>query len=205
MNKFWTVDRVSNLFVAACSLIGTAYIVVDHLPKVTPTPTDRAVVVCSSTPTWAWVLVALCAAILLSNLVRLVATKNHFNWPWNRVLIQDAAQQAYEAAERAEVLEYFILDGPSPLYRLETFKHVFLVDDEAVLYGAKPPSTVVRPIPREEYNQLHPIEGTNQLSFLGTRDVVAYTDVTVSAKDLARIKSQWPVQAKAAAARFRKR
>jgi hypothetical protein len=51
-----------------------------------------------------------------------------------------------------------IADGPSPLYKLETFKYY---------------------------------------------DKVAYTEVTISRKDLRRLKREWPIQAKAWAQQFK--
>jgi hypothetical protein len=97
-----------------------------------------------------------------------------------------------------------IADGPSPLYKLETFKYVMMVDDGVVLYGAKPPSRQPRPIRHlEARKSLRPIEGTSQLNHGTPYDKFAYTEVTISRKDLRQLKREWPIQAKAWAQQFK--
>jgi hypothetical protein len=118
--------------------------------------------------------------------------------------IQDAAQEAYEAAERAGALDVMVSDRGSPSFKLETFKYVFMVDDEVILHGAKPPSTNPLPIPREKLQELHPVEASSQLNYTTPWNEVAYTNVTISRRDLRRIKRQWPAEAKKFAARFKR-
>lgn len=124
-------------------------------------------------------------------------------WPFGRVPIQDAAQQLYEAAEKADALKYLIAEGASPLYKLETFKYVMMVDDEAVLIGEKPPSRRALPIPHEELRgSLMPVEGTSQLNYPVPLGKIAYSNVTIGRRDLRRIKRRWPSEAKEWAKRF---
>jgi hypothetical protein len=117
-------------------------------------------------------------------------------WPFGRrLLIEDAARFAYEAAERAGVLDLVTSGESPPGVRLNHFKYVFMVDDEVVLYGVKPPSTQSFPIPREQYSQLCPVEGESRLDKLAPRKIV-YVDVTIGRQDLRRIIQEYPAKAR---------
>jgi hypothetical protein len=148
-------------------------------------------------------IMALCAGVSVWGFWPVLSHPRIPRWPFGRVPIQDAALELYESAEAADALEFFIADGPNPTYKLETFKYVMMVDDEAVLKGKKPPSRKSLPIPSEELRgSLMPVENTNQLNHTAPHRV-AYTDVTIGRNDLNRIKKQWPIEAKKEAAKFR--
>jgi hypothetical protein len=102
---------------------------------------------------------------------------------------------AYEAAERANVAGSVLPAQLSPELKLDHFKYVFMVDDEAVLFGVRPPSTKLRPIPRDELSELYPVTGLSQLNYRTPYDRVAYVAVKVRTKDLRRIARDYPKEA----------
>jgi hypothetical protein len=70
-----------------------------------------------------------------------------------------------------------------------------MVDDEAVLFGVRPPSTKLRPIPRDELSELYPVTGLSQLNYRTPYDRVAYVEVEVRTKDVRRIARDYPKEA----------
>ena len=206
-------NRAYTFIVTGSAVIATWYLVRDHfrhVPEAAEKITQPVAMPLSGIPSttlwWAYILLVLCGAFLLTAWAKPLLVKIGALWPWARVPIQDAAQDLYEACERAGALEYFVAQGSDPLYKLETFKYVMMVDDETVLFGIEPPSRAPRPIPsKEARGPLRPIEGTSQFNHGTPYDKVAYTDVTISRKDLRRLKKTWPKQVKADALRFKTR
>jgi hypothetical protein len=105
--------------------------------------------------------------------------------PWPRTIpLDDAARLAYEAAERAGTLDTLMSVASDP--GVTHFKYVFLTLDEVVLYGTRPPSTQVLPIPKEEVDRLFPTNiQPNSLSYL-IDNIAIYTNVAVRKEDLKR-------------------
>src|SRR5208283_676895 len=138
--------------------------------------------------TW-WVsgpIMAICAAVAAWGFWPIVAQliTSTVRWPFGRIPLHDAARLAYEAAEKANVIELvgFTAD---PATALNHFKYVFMVDDEADLRGVKPPSTQQRQIPRDElHGQLMPMTDTSDLAFSASSKKAAYASVTVRRSDL---------------------
>lgn len=117
--------------------------------------------------------------------------------------ILEAARLAYEAAERAGVVDMTTHPTSPPEVRLKFYIYVFFADDETTLYGAKPPSTKSLPIPRDEQKQLHPVDGENKLDYISPHRV-GYVNVTIRRRDLNRIVREWPAKSKDFARNFAK-
>lgn len=114
----------------------------------------------------------------------------------DRILIEEAARIAYEAAEREGVLDLITSPQSPPEVRLNHFKYVFLSDDEVILHGVRPPSTQALPIVRSEDDvDLAPVAGESSLAQL-TPYKILYVNVTISKNDLDRIIRAYPEEAK---------
>jgi len=85
-------------------------------------------------------------------------------WPeLQRLLVLNAAQIAFELAEELRILDLISAANQRPEAKLSYFVNAFLVHD-IQLWGRKSPSTVSRQIPKEEFQRLHHISGTNSIS-----------------------------------------
>jgi hypothetical protein len=124
-----------------------------------------------------------------------------------RIPLHIAARRAYEAVERAGELDLTIPSGSSPETKLNHFKMVLMVDDEAELFGVKPPSTQSRPIPDKELSgELYPVEGeVSNLYQLLTPNEIAYSNVTIRRSDLRRLIKKYLKEYVAEARQFKKR
>jgi hypothetical protein len=113
--------------------------------------------------------------------------------PWpafaRKVPLHAAAIQTYEAAERAGALDLTTSPNSSPETKLDHFKMLLMVDDDAKLYGIKPPSTKSRLIPKQELTgELYPFPGErSDLNKLLAPKEVAYSNVTISRRNLRHI------------------
>jgi hypothetical protein len=145
--------------------------------------------------TW-WVsapVMAACAVAAAWGFWPLIGEIRRAGFPFlrNRVPLWEAARIAYEAAERAGVVDMTTHPGSAAEVRLKFYVYVFLADDKTVLYGAKPPSTSPRPIAREEYKQIHPVIGVDRLDYISPQKI-GFENVTIKRKDLNRIIREWP-------------
>lgn len=116
--------------------------------------------------------------------------------PWLRSLgdkipIEEAARIAYEAAEHAGALDLVESPNLAAPYKLDHFKFAMMIDRQIRLYGVKPPSTKLLPIATEEYPDLYPVTGLNQLNYLHPYQNVAYIDVRIGRGDLQRLIRQY--------------
>lgn len=112
------------------------------------------------------------------------------NWPILHVPFDDAARRVYEAAEKADVVEVIASPTSRAEDKLNNFKMLLLVDERVRLFGAKPPSTQSRLIPKEDLRrELYPSQKTpNALDHLIPADhPPAFVNVTVPRTDLHRI------------------
>ena len=126
---------------------------------------------------------------------------SNFEWPFSRkvVPLHEAATRAYEAAEKAGILHLIASPTDSPEKQLTHIKLRFMVDDDAELFGVKPPSTVSRLIPKAELqgHDAYPAEGaTSDINHMFATDGVAYTNVMVRRKDLRRVINGYLAEAK---------
>jgi hypothetical protein len=76
-------------------------------------------------------------------------------WPSARIPLHEAARRAYEAVEKAGVLDLTTPSQGSPDSKLNHFKLLFMVDDETEVFGVKPPSTKPRLIPKADLQGGH--------------------------------------------------
>lgn len=163
------------------------------------------------TPQWWCAVVASGALFLWSGgdlAYRAIGTRTttgRWRWPFPRCLpLKDAAQLAYEAAERNGVVDLGSSPKSPPDVRLDHFAYVLIGDTEAVIYAAKPPSTRPRPRSHDEVKGLRPLREKNQLIHRGTILSVAYTDVSVRRSDLRRIIREYPKKAREFAASLKR-
>jgi hypothetical protein len=102
-----------------------------------------------------------------------------------------AARRVYEAAEKADVIDLMLSSSSTPENKLMHFKMLLLVDDRVRLFGAKPPSTKCRLIPKDELqgHDVYPAEGdTSRLDNPYPGDhPPSYVEVTAPRTDLRRI------------------
>jgi hypothetical protein len=107
--------------------------------------------------------------------------------PWKmKVPFEEAAQSLYEAAEKADALEFAQLQGDQSDTMLNHFRYVLTCADEVTLHGRRPPSRNWLPIPQDERRSLHPVDGQpNALGNALGREA-RYVDVYVTRKDLRR-------------------
>jgi hypothetical protein len=108
---------------------------------------------------------------------------------WN-VPFDDAARRVYEAAEKADALDVMVSSTSRAADKLNSFKMLLLVDARVRLFGAEPPSTQSRLIPKEGLcRELYPSEKTpNALDHLIPADhPPAFMNVTIPRTDLRRI------------------
>jgi hypothetical protein len=110
-----------------------------------------------------------------------------------RIPLHIAARHVYEAVERAGDLDLTIPSSSSPETKLTHFKIQLMVDDEAELFGVKPPSTQSRPIPKKELSGgLSPAVGeVSNLYRPSAPNEIAYSNVTISRSDLRRITKRY--------------
>jgi hypothetical protein len=111
-------------------------------------------------------------------------------WPSIRIPLHVAARKAYEAAEKADILDLTTSTNSSPDDKLNHFKLLFMVDDETEIFGVKPPSTKLRLISKSDLqgHDLYPAHGEiSQINHLLPGDSIAYLNVTVRRKDLRRV------------------
>jgi hypothetical protein len=118
----------------------------------------------------------------------------HFNqkqiesvWPeleWIPILT--AAQIAYEAMESSGLEGVITSPGQTATDKLTFFIDMMTSreDREIQLRGRKSPSTVLRPIPREEFPHLHLIPNTNNLGSIIASEPARYNDVEIIRADL---------------------
>jgi hypothetical protein len=107
-----------------------------------------------------------------------------------RIPLHIAARRVYEAAEKAGVVDLILSPTSSPDSKLQHFKMLMFVDDRVRLFGAKPPSTKSRLIPKNEFagHEIYPPEGeVSRLDSVYPNEPPAYVNVTVPRSDLARI------------------
>lgn len=109
------------------------------------------------------------------------------------MLVDEAARIAYEAAEKAGGLDLVSMTGDKADEKLSYFRYAFLLWPEFTVFGAEPPSQAMKPIPRNIYNQLRPIDGhANSLGLAREREP-RYVNVSVKRGDLRRgIKKHMP-------------
>lgn len=113
-------------------------------------------------------------------------------WPpfGRRIPLHIAARCLYEAAEKAGVVDLMLSPTSSPDSKLQHFKMLMFVDDRVRLFGAKPPSTKSRLIPKNEFkgHDIYPSERDDSiLDSIYPNEPPAYVNVTVPRSDLARI------------------
>jgi hypothetical protein len=109
--------------------------------------------------------------------------------PATEIAIQDAAQLAYENAEKNGWLDIVVGTSSDPEDRLTSFKYMMLVqatEGAVALIGVKPPSRQSYPIPKDELQYLHPAKGESALLF-GTRPKAVYHSVVISRADLEKV------------------
>jgi hypothetical protein len=118
----------------------------------------------------------------------------HFNqkqieriWPeleWIPILT--AARIAYEAMESSGLEGVITSPGQTAAGKLAFFVDMMTSreDCEIQLRGRKPPSTVLRPIPQEEFPHLHLIPNTNNLGPIIASEPTRYNDVEIIRADL---------------------
>jgi hypothetical protein len=114
-------------------------------------------------------------------------------WPffWKPIGFHRAATKAYEAAERAGVLNQYVGSNDSSDKALYHFKVLLMVHDRTQLFGAKPPSTKINAISKSDLmgEELTAIEGTGDQVYpmlpLGADPV--YVNVSVGRKGLRHV------------------
>jgi hypothetical protein len=134
-------------------------------------------------------IMAACALVAAWGFWPLAPRIQPASWPV-RVPLHVAATRAYEAAEKAGILDLTTSATSPPDSRLNHFKLLFMVDAETELFGVRPPSTKSRLIPKADLqgHDLYPANGeTSQINHLLSTESIAYTDVTVRRKDLRRV------------------
>ncbi|HJT43217.1 MAG TPA: hypothetical protein VJ750_06905 [Rhizomicrobium sp.] len=103
--------------------------------------------------------------------------------------LQEAAQIAYETAEKEGWHDAVSGETSDPLQRLEYFKHAMLVQAQhhtISLSGVKPPSRQSLPIPTERIAGLHPVPGESSVRYL-SQSQIAYHTLTISRSDLEKV------------------
>jgi hypothetical protein len=153
--------------------------------------------------TW-WVsgpIMAVCAGVAgwgFWPLIRDRIDQNQFLRP---IPLHIAARFAYEAAEKADVLHLTTSDKSSADAKLDHFKILFIVDAETQVFGAKPPSTKIRLLPKEELiKEMHPADGdVSTLVYTWPRgpdlDDTAYINVSIRRRDMRRVIKNYIVEA----------
>lgn len=119
---------------------------------------------------------------------------------WKPIAIQEAAQIAFERAERERRLEVVVGDSSDPEDRLTSFKYMMLVEATkgvVILNGVKQPSRQSMPIPKKQLRDLYPGKGESTLRTT-TPDKVAFERVTISGADLETVIETYRAHAKAA-------
>lgn len=96
-----------------------------------------------------------------------------------------AAQAAYNAAETNIMGKSAYGMSDDEDQTLGWFFHSFIYNDVPI-YGMKPPSTVLRRIPREEAKKLHPRPGLKDAFFPWETKKTAYTQLSVRRWDMWR-------------------
>jgi hypothetical protein len=116
----------------------------------------------------------------------------HFNqkqieqvWPeleWIPLLT--AARLAYEAVETEGLEKVFASPSQTASEKITSIIDSFMAHDIIELWGKRPPSNVVRMIPRDEYPQLHHVPNTNNLGPVFASEPHRWEDVVVVRTDL---------------------
>ena len=105
------------------------------------------------------------------------------------MLLQDAAQYAYESAERDGWLDQVVGISADPHLLLNQFKYMMKIqagNGIVILKGIRPPSTQYYAIPADTMRNLHPENGTSTLlSIQAGRP--RYDSVTISKSDLEKV------------------
>jgi hypothetical protein len=151
-----------------------------HLPK----DLGEAIDTMAQAPLLGFFLIGLaCLGFLIWD--SFVGTK--VSWPARRVSLEDAAREMYEAAESADVLDLTTSASSSPETKLSHFKTILVKDDDAELYGIKPPSTQSRLIPKNELarGDLFLLDDNNLHHPSPSR--VVYTDLSLKRSVLRRL------------------
>jgi hypothetical protein len=138
------------------------------------------------------IISALCVLVSVVLWLHLLFQTSLPSWPiFNRQIpFHVAARRVYEATEKANALDLMVSPTSKPEDKLNHFKMLLLVDDRVRLFGARPPSTKSRLIPKDELKrEIYPAEGdVSQLNDLWPAEhPPAFVDVTIPRKDLRRI------------------
>jgi hypothetical protein len=106
----------------------------------------------------------------------------------SHIPLHEAARRAYEAIEKAGVVDVIFSPTTTAETKLNHFKLLFVVDAETELFGVRPPSTQSLLIPKSGLEHLYPSDGeVSELSTGLALDSPTYINVTVRRKDLRRV------------------
>lgn len=106
-------------------------------------------------------------------------------WPeleWIPLLT--AARLAYEAVEAEGLEKLFVSSSDTASEKIVSIIDSIMVHEEIELWGKKPPSTVLRPIPHSEHAQLHPVPNTSNLGPVFASEPNRWEDVVIQRADL---------------------
>jgi hypothetical protein len=106
-------------------------------------------------------------------------------WPeleWIPLLT--AARLVYEAVEAEGLEKLFVSSSDSASEKITSIIDSIMVHEEIELWGKKPPSTVLRPIPYDEHAQLHPVPNTSNLGPVFASEPNRWEDVVILRADL---------------------
>lgn len=106
-------------------------------------------------------------------------------WPeleWIPLLT--AARLAYEAVETEGLEKVFSSPSQTASEKITSIIDSFMAHNIIELWGKKPPSNIVRMIPRDEYDQLHHVPNTNNLGPVFASEPHCWEDVVILRADL---------------------
>ncbi len=102
-----------------------------------------------------------------------------------RIPLHVAARRVYEAAEKANVLDFLISSNDSAAKKLSHLKMLIMVDDRVRLFAIKPPSTKPRLLSKSERTgELYPSDDDNSELHLVTGGDPEYVNATIPRSDL---------------------
>ncbi len=157
-------------------------------------------------PVFGWMIagpiMALCALVAVWGFWPVLLETRRFSlvWPMAYVPLHIAARRAYEAVEKAGVVDNALSSTISAEAKLTHFKYLFMIDSKTKVFGVRPPSTRSRLIPKSDLqgHDLYPADGeVSRLDNLFPSGAdPAYISVAVRRGDLARVIKEYISEAR---------
>lgn len=137
---------------------------------------------------WSWVLplvfFGIAAVLLIWPSFQILRLLLDLLWAKNRIPILEAAQIAFEYAEKIGIEDLVSSTATPSSDKLNYFLYAFVTDDRIRLFGERSPSRVSREIPDNVRSRLHPIPGTSNLRSDFASEGTHYDKVTITKRDL---------------------